>query len=114
MGSLAIHGKVDEFGFIKTPYRKVVNGRGTDDIHYLTADEEDRYSIAPVNTELDSDGKILAPNVTVRFGSGYPSISAKAVDYMDISPMQVFSVAAALIPFLENDDANRALMGSNM
>jgi DNA-directed RNA polymerase subunit beta len=114
IGSLAIHGKVDEFGFIKTPYRKVVNGRGTDDIHYLTADEEDRYSIAPVNTELDSDGKILAPNVTVRFGSGYPSISAKAVDYMDISPMQVFSVAAALIPFLENDDANRALMGSNM
>ena len=114
IGSLAVQAKVDEFGFIKTPYRKVVNGRVTDQIDYLIADVEDKYHIAPANTEIDENGNIVASHVSVRHANSYPSISPKAVDYMDVSPMQVFSVAAALVPFLENDDANRALMGSNM
>ena len=114
IGSLAIQAKVDEFGFIKTPYRRVVNGRVTGEIHYLIADEEDQYHIAPANTPVGEDGHIIEPHVTVRHGGMYPSVPAKVVDYMDVSPMQIFSVAAALIPFLENDDANRALMGSNM
>jgi DNA-directed RNA polymerase subunit beta len=114
IGSLAIQAKVDEFGFIKTPYRHIVDGRVTDDIHYLSADEEDQYHIAPVNVRVGDDKKILDAHVVVRYGSSYPAVPAKVVDYMDLSPMQIFSVAAALIPFLENDDANRALMGSNM
>ena len=114
IGSLAIQAKVDEFGFIKTPYRRVVNGRVTGEIHYLIADEEDQYHIAPANTPVGGDEHIIDLHVTVRHGGTYPSVPAKVVDYMDVSPMQVFSVAAALIPFLENDDANRALMGSNM
>ncbi|MCL6518610.1 MAG: DNA-directed RNA polymerase subunit beta [Armatimonadetes bacterium] len=114
IGSLAIHAKINEFGFIRTPYRKVVDGRVTDEIHYLTADEESHYHIAPANTPVDEEGRISVPHLTVRYESSYPSVPAKAVDYMDVSPMQVFSVATAMIPFLENDDANRALMGSNM
>ena len=114
IGSLAVQAKVDEFGFIKTPYRKVVNGRVTDQIDYLIADVEDKYHIAPANTPIDENGNITDAHVSVRQANSYPSISPKEVDYMDVSPMQVFSVAAALVPFLENDDANRALMGSNM
>jgi len=114
IGSLAVHAMVDQFGFIKTPYRRVVNGRVTGEIHYLNADQEDQYNIAPANTQVDKDANISQPHVTVRYESGYPSVPPKLVDYMDVSPMQIFSVAAALIPFLENDDANRALMGSNM
>lgn len=114
IGSLAIQGKVDEFGFIKTPYRHVVHGRVTGDIHYLTADEEERYNIAPANTPVDEKGTITNDQVVVRFASSYPTVPPKQVHYMDVSPMQIFSVAAALVPFLENDDANRALMGSNM
>ncbi|MHB0999773.1 MAG: DNA-directed RNA polymerase subunit beta [Armatimonadota bacterium] len=114
IGSLAIQGKVDEFGFIKTPYRHVINGRVTGEIHYLTADEEAQYNIAPANTPVDANGHITLEHVTVRFESSYPAVAPKVVNYMDVSPMQIFSVAAALVPFLENDDANRALMGSNM
>jgi DNA-directed RNA polymerase subunit beta len=111
---MAIQAKIDEFGFLKSPYRKVVNGRVTGEIHYLTADEEDRHFIVPANTPVDSEGRISQSHVTARQGNNYPSLPVKEVDYMDISAMQLFSVAAALIPFLENDDANRALMGSNM
>ncbi len=114
IGSLAVHGKVDEFGFIKTPYRRVVNGRVTGEIDYLIAGEEDKYHIAPANIPVDDDGKIALPMVTARQANSYPQVPPKMVEYMDVSPMQVFSVAAALVPFLENDDANRALMGSNM
>jgi len=114
IGSLAVHGKVDEFGFIKAPYRRVSNGRVTGHIDYLIAGEEDGYHIAPANVPVDEKGHITLEFVTVRQGNNYPTVPAKSVDYMDVSPMQVFSVAAALVPFLENDDANRALMGSNM
>jgi len=114
IGSMAIQAKIDEFGFIKTPYRHCVNGRVTEDVHYLTADEEDKFNIAPVAAKTSKDGKFVETHVLCRHGNSYPTVQAKLVDYMDISPMQIFSVAAALIPFLENDDANRALMGSNM
>ncbi|HUV04513.1 MAG TPA: DNA-directed RNA polymerase subunit beta [Armatimonadota bacterium] len=114
IGYLAIQAGVDEFGFIRTPYRRVINGRVTGEIHHLIADEEDHYHIAPANTPVGEDGHITEAHVTVRHGGTYPTVPANVVDYMDVSPMQVFSVAAALIPFLENDDANRALMGSNM
>ncbi|MHB0913922.1 MAG: DNA-directed RNA polymerase subunit beta [Armatimonadota bacterium] len=114
IGSMAIQAKIDEFGFLKTPYRKVVNGRVTNEIIYLTADEEHAYHSVPANTDVDEEGRIVAEHVTARIGNNYPSIPSKQVDFMDVSPMQIFSVAAALIPFLENDDANRALMGSNM
>jgi DNA-directed RNA polymerase subunit beta len=114
IGSLAVHARIDEFGFIKTPYRKVVNGRVTGEIHYLIADEEDQYYIAPANTPVNDEGEIIPSHLVVRHGGEYPTIPKTSVDYMDVSAMQVFSVAASLIPFLENDDANRALMGSNM
>ena len=114
IGSLAVHGKVDEFGFIKTPYRRVVDGRVTGQIDYLIAGEEDQFHIAPANTPVDEHGKITLALVTARQSNSYPAVPPKSVDYMDVSPMQVFSVATALVPFLENDDANRALMGSNM
>jgi len=114
IGSLAVQARIDEFGFIKTPYRKIVNGRVTGEVHYLIADEEDQYYIAPANTPVSDDGEIVPSHLVVRHGGEYPTIPKTSVDYMDVSAMQVFSVAAALIPFLENDDANRALMGSNM
>jgi DNA-directed RNA polymerase subunit beta len=114
IGSMAIQAKVDEFGFLKTPYRKVVNGHVTGEIDYLSADEEDSFHMAPANTPVDENANIVSSHVVVRHGNSYPNIPAKTVDYMDVSAMQIFSVAAALIPFLENDDANRALMGSNM
>ena len=114
IGSLAVHGKVDEFGFIRAPYRRVVNGRVTEQIDYLIAGEEDKYHIAPANAPVDAKGHIVGDLVAVRMGNNYPAVPPKSVDYMDVSAMQVFSAAAALVPFLENDDANRALMGSNM
>ena len=114
IGSMAVLAKIDEFGFVKSPYRKVVDGRLTDTIDYMTAEEEHQFHIAPANTRVDDKGKILEENVAVRHESAYPTVPAKAVEYIDISPMQIFSVATAMIPFLENDDANRALMGSNM
>nr|WP_166137164.1 DNA-directed RNA polymerase subunit beta [Nocardioides ochotonae] len=115
IGSLASYGRINPFGFVETPYRKVENGRVTDEINYLTADDEDRYVIAQANAAMDDDGNFVEERVLVRQRDGEVSeILADEVDYMDVSPRQMVSVATALIPFLEHDDANRALMGANM
>jgi DNA-directed RNA polymerase subunit beta len=115
IGSLASYGRINPFGFVETPYRKVENGTVTDKIDYLTADDEDRYVIAQANQVLDSNGKFVEERVLVRQRDGEVSeILAADVEYMDVSPRQMVSVATALIPFLEHDDANRALMGANM
>jgi DNA-directed RNA polymerase subunit beta len=115
IGSLATYARVNRFGFIETPYRKVVGGRVTDQVDYLTATEEERHVIAQANEPLRSDGAFKNQRVLVRRAGGEVDyVSAKDVDYMDVSPKQIVSVSTALIPFLEHDDANRALMGSNM
>lgn len=115
IGSLASYARVNAFGFIETPYRKVEDGVLTDQIDYLTADEEDRFVVAQANVEHDADGKITADSVTVRVKNGDIQVVApESVDYLDVSPRQMVSVATAMIPFLEHDDANRALMGANM
>jgi DNA-directed RNA polymerase subunit beta len=115
IGSLSSYGRVNSFGFIETPYRKVVDGRVTDQIDYLTADEEDRHVVAQANTPIDDDGNFAENRVLVRRKGGeIEFISPADVDYIDVSPRQMVSVATAMIPFLEHDDANRALMGSNM
>jgi DNA-directed RNA polymerase subunit beta len=115
IGSLSSYGRVNSFGFIETPYRKVVDGRVTDQIDYLTADEEDRHVVAQANTPIEADGTFAEDRVLVRRKGGEVEfISPADVDYMDVSPRQMVSVATAMIPFLEHDDANRALMGSNM
>ncbi|MEV6865981.1 DNA-directed RNA polymerase subunit beta [Streptosporangium subroseum] len=115
IGSLASFGRVNSFGFVETPYRKVVDGRVTEQVDYLTADEEDRHVIAQANTPIGPDGTFLEPRVLVRRKGGeFESLRGNEVDYMDVSARQMVSVATAMIPFLEHDDANRALMGSNM
>ncbi|SMC90231.1 DNA-directed RNA polymerase subunit beta [Kibdelosporangium aridum] len=115
IGSLSSYGRVNPFGFIETPYRKVVDGRVTDQIDYLTADEEDRYVKAQANSPTDADGNFVEDRVLVRTKGGEVEyIDPHGVDYMDVSPRQMVSVATAMIPFLEHDDANRALMGANM
>lgn len=115
IGSMAVHAKIDRYGFLRTPYRAVENGVATDKIAYLSADEEDQQYIAPASTPIDPNTKkLLEDMVLVRHESSYPRVPVSRVTYMDISPMQIMSVATAMIPFLENDDANRALMGSNM
>jgi DNA-directed RNA polymerase subunit beta len=115
IGSLSVYGRVNPFGFIETPYRKVVDGKVTDEIHYLTADEEDRHVVAQANSPLDEDDRFLEERVLVRRKGGEVEyVSGREVDYMDVSPRQMVSVATAMIPFLEHDDANRALMGANM
>ena len=115
IGSLASYGRINPFGFVETPYRKVTKGKVTDEVDYLTADDEDRYVIAQANAALDSKGKFVEERVLVRQRHGEVSeVLADEVDYMDVSPRQMVSVATALIPFLEHDDANRALMGANM
>ena len=115
IGSLATYGRISPFGFVETPYRKVVNGKVSDKVDYLTADEEDRFVIAQANTPLKDDGTMAEDRVLVRRKGGEVEyIAANEVDYMDVSPRQLWSVATAMIPFLEHDDANRALMGSNM
>jgi DNA-directed RNA polymerase subunit beta len=115
IGSLATFGRINPFGFVETPYRKVENGKVTDKVDYLTADEEDRYVIAQANALLTEDGRFAEDRVLVRQRENEVDvIPAGEVDYMDVSPRQMVSVATALIPFLEHDDANRALMGSNM
>ena len=115
IGSLSTYGRINPFGFIETPYRKVVDGRVTDEIEYLTADVEDRHVVAQANTTIDGDGKMLDERVLVRRKGGDVDYVAPAdVDFMDVSARQIWSVATAMIPFLEHDDANRALMGSNM
>jgi DNA-directed RNA polymerase subunit beta len=115
IGSLASFGRINPFGFIETPYRKVVNGRVTEEVVFLTADDEDRYVIAQANTPLNEDGSFQLDRVLVRTKGGETDdVPGVDVDYMDVSPRQMVSVATALIPFLEHDDANRALMGANM
>lgn len=115
IGSLATYARVTAFGFIETPYRKVVKGKVTDQVDYLTADEEDEHIIAQANAPLTSDNHFAEERVLVRRRGGEVEyILADEVDYMDVSPRQMVSVATAMIPFLEHDDANRALMGSNM
>nr|WP_231976704.1 DNA-directed RNA polymerase subunit beta [Mycobacterium sp. E740] len=115
IGSLSVYARVNPFGFIETPYRKVVDGVVTDDIEYLTADEEDRHVVAQANSPLDAEGHFAEDRVLVRRKGGEVEyVSSKEVDYMDVSPRQMVSVATAMIPFLEHDDANRALMGANM
>jgi DNA-directed RNA polymerase subunit beta len=115
IGSLASYGRVNAFGFVETPYRKVENGRVTDQIDYLSADEEDRHVIAQANAIVDAQGQFAEDRVLVRKKGGEVDlIEPSEVDYMDVSPRQMVSVASAMIPFLEHDDANRALMGANM
>ncbi len=115
IGSLATFARINAFGFVETPYRKVVKGKVTDQIAYLTADEEDEYVIAQANAPLDADGTFSEARVLVRRKGGEVEyIPGDDVDFMDVSPRQMVSVATAMIPFLEHDDANRALMGSNM
>ncbi len=115
IGSLATYGRINAFGFVETPYRKVVNGKVSDQVDYLTADEEDRFVIAQANTPLKDTGAMSEDRVLVRIKGGEVEyVKPNDVDYMDVSPRQLWSVATAMIPFLEHDDANRALMGSNM
>ncbi len=116
IGSLSTYARINEYGFIETPYRRVDKEKRvvTDEIVFLTADEEDESVIAQANAPLDEDGWFAHPRVTARYRHQILVAPAEQVDYMDVSPKQVVSVATALIPFLENDDANRALMGSNM
>ena len=116
IGSLAAYGVVNRYGFIETPYRKVdkKTGKVTNEIVYMTADEEDNYIVAQANEPLNDDGSFVNSHVTCRERNDVLSIPPTRVDFMDVSPKQVMSIAAALIPFLENDDANRALMGANM
>ncbi len=114
IGSLATFGRVNELGFIESPYRRVKEGRVTTDVIYLAADEEERYAIAQANAELDGNSHLVGERIYCRKGDGFELVEPARVDFMDVSPKQVVSVATALIPFLEHDDANRALMGSNM
>ncbi len=114
IASLSTFARVNERGFLESPYRKVVKGRVTEQIDYLTADEEDKYVVAQANAELDKNGRFVSEAISCRFRGDFPTKRPEEIDYMDVSPRQLVSVAAALIPFLEHDDANRALMGSNM
>ncbi len=114
IASLSTFARVNDIGFLESPYRKVVNGRVTEKIDYLTADVEDMYVIAQANAPLDKSGRFTSDTVSCRSKGDFPRMKPEDIDYMDVSPRQLVSVAAALIPFLEHDDANRALMGSNM
>ncbi|WP_028463295.1 DNA-directed RNA polymerase subunit beta [Nocardia sp. 348MFTsu5.1] len=115
IGSLSVYARVNPFGFIETPYRKVTDGVVTDEIQYMTADEEDRFLIGQANTNFDASGVITDERVLVRKkGAEVEFVTSSQVEYLDVSPRQMVSVATAMIPFLEHDDANRALMGANM
>ncbi|UEM19359.1 DNA-directed RNA polymerase subunit beta [Skermanella mucosa] len=114
INSLATYARVNQYGFIESPYRKVVDGKVTDEVVYLSAMEEGRYTVAQANAELNEDGSFVEDLVSCRQGGEYLMFRPEAISLIDVSPKQLVSVAAALIPFLENDDANRALMGSNM
>ncbi len=114
ISSLSIYARVNEFGFIESPYRKVEKGRVTDRVEYLSADKEERYIIAQANAPLEESGQFRNPLVSVRHRGEFLEVPGEDVDYMDVSPKQVVSIAAGMIPFLEHDDANRALMGANM
>jgi len=114
INSLATYARVNKYGFVETPYRKVKDGRVTDEVQYLSAMEEARYTVAQANAPVDARGRFTEDMVVCRHAGDVSLVPAAKVDFMDVSPKQLVSVAAALIPFLENDDANRALMGSNM
>ncbi|MGD0744486.1 MAG: DNA-directed RNA polymerase subunit beta [Verrucomicrobiota bacterium] len=114
IASLATFARINEFGFLETPYRKVENGKVTEKIDYLTADREEQFIIAQANSLIDDKGKFLTDRVVCRARTDFIDVEPSRVDYMDVSPKQLVSIAASLIPFLEHDDANRALMGSNM
>jgi DNA-directed RNA polymerase subunit beta len=114
INSLAVYARTNEYGFLETPYRKVTNGKATTDIDYLSAIEESQYVIAQANAELDKLGRFTEELVSVRHKNEFTLADPAMIEYMDVSPRQIVSVAASLIPFLEHDDANRALMGSNM
>ena len=119
INSLATYARINEYGFVEAPYRKIdkadpLNPRVTDEVVYMTADEEDNYHVAQANEPLDAEGHFVHKNVSGRYREETQSYEKTMFDYMDVSPKMVFSVATALIPFLQNDDANRALMGSNM
>src|SRR3989475_661576 len=114
ISSLSTYARTNEFGFIETPYRKVLHGRVTDEIVFLTALEEEQFVIAQANAEIDRNGRFVQERVSARKSGEFRMVPPEELHYMDVSPKQLVSVAASLIPFLENDDANRALMGSNM
>lgn len=114
INSMATYAQVNKYGFIESPYRKVINGKVTDEVIYLSAIEEGKYTIAQANAEIDDKGKFSSDLVSCRRNGDFVMATPETIDFADVSPKQVVSVAAALIPFLENDDANRALMGSNM
>ncbi|MGE8355477.1 MAG: hypothetical protein ACN6N0_03640, partial [Microvirgula sp.] len=114
INSLALYARTNAYGFLETPYRKVVDGKVTDQIDYLSAIEEGRYVIAQANATLDGEGKLIDELVTSREKGETILSTPDRVQYMDVATSQVVSVAASLIPFLEHDDANRALMGANM
>ncbi len=114
ISSLCVHAKVNNMGFIETPYRKVKEGQVSNDLVFLTAEEEDRHNIAQANAPIDDEGHYVNDIVKARYEGDFPLVAPADVTYMDIAPNQIVSVAASLIPFLEHDDANRALMGSNM
>ena len=114
IASLATFARINEFGFLETPYRKVKDGRVTETVDYLTADREEQYIVAQANSVMDDKGHFTTDRVVCRQRGEFIDIEPTKVDYMDISPKQLVSIAASLIPFLEHDDANRALMGSNM
>ena len=114
ISSLAIHARINELGFIETPYRRVVDGYMTDEVVFLTAEKEDAYNIIPASTDIDEDGKILGERVKARSMGDFPVLTPQEIQFMDVSTDQITSAATSLIPFLEHDDANRALMGSNM
>ena len=114
INSLATYCRVNKFGYIESPYKKVLNGKVTSEIKYLSAIEEEKYTIAQANSKLNKDGSFIEELVACRKNLNFELANRDNIDYIDVSPKQLVSVAAALIPFLENDDANRALMGSNM
>jgi len=114
ISAMSTYARVNEFGFIETPYRKVKDGRVTETIDWLTADQEEKYVVAQANAPMDEKGHFTQPRVSCRYKSDFIEVEPAKVHYMDVSPKQLVSVAAGLIPFLEHDDANRALMGSNM
>ena len=113
INSLSTYARINPYGFIEAPYRKVLRGKVSDRVEFMTADQEERFKVAQANSVVEKDGRLRGP-VTCRVGDDIQELDPEDVDYMDVSPLQVVSVAAGLIPFLEHDDANRALMGSNM
>src|SRR6187402_2206743 len=114
INSMSTFARINDFGFIETPYRKVVNGRVTEQIDFLTGDKEEQFTVAQANAPIDEKGRFKQEKVSVRYRGDFLEVEPSKVHYMDVSPKQLVSVAAGLIPFLEHDDANRALMGSNM